>query len=90
MRTKGHAFRGTTSFRRALPRGALVTLTVLLAHARVESSIGSRYNGLTRVDLLCAVCEYGRAAHFFSSHAGRRSTVGTVGASSRWPSLLYQ
>ncbi len=49
VRTKGHAFRGTTSIRRALPHGALVTQTAL--HS--EAFIGSRYNGLTRANLLC-------------------------------------
>ena len=53
MRTKRALFRGTTSFRRTLP------------HRRtrypdsspiVERFIRSRYNGLTRADLLCACC----------------------------------
>ena len=86
-RTKGHTFRGTTSFRRTLPRGALITLTVLLTlrGGRVLSGLA-----VTGLPVPIYYAPFVSAAHFFSSHAGRRSTAGSAGASSRWPHLLYQ
>ena len=53
MRTKGHIFAVSPHFAGRFRPGALITL----ADSNKEGSIGSRYNGLTHADLLCAAPE---------------------------------
>jgi len=62
MRTKRAYFRGTTSFRRALPQRR--TRHPDSSTSMWKRPIGSRYNGLTRADLLYAY------PYFFSAIPG--------------------
>ena len=72
MRTKGHIFAVPPHFAGRCRASALITLTVL----EYESSIGSRYNGLTHTDLFFT---FFQCVNFFCNQSERRSIAFNYG-----------